>query len=173
MTRLVVVLGYSDRSGRGLHRICAARLHRAEELAESADIVLLSGWARRGAHDSEAELMRGAWRGVAASVICDPVARTTAENAREAAALADEHEAREVLVVTSAWHAPRARLLFGAALRGSGARVDVTPVGDGRPFRPALREAVRWPLVPFQLALARRVSPSLSALAPPGRWRRR
>ena len=69
--RVVAVLGYSERSRPGLHRICAERLERASELARPDDIVVLSGWARGGSNDSEAELMRRAWRGEAAFVICD------------------------------------------------------------------------------------------------------
>jgi uncharacterized SAM-binding protein YcdF (DUF218 family) len=155
--RIVAVLGYSDGRSEGLHPICAARLECAAELAAAGDLVVLSGWARRRSRLSEAELMRSAWPGPSASVVCDEAARTTAENARAVASLARRRGAREVLVVTSAWHAPRARLLFRAALRGSGVRVEVAPAGEDRPLRPTLGEAVRWPLVPLQLALARRL----------------
>ena len=156
MTRVLAVLGFSDGTGNGLHPICAARLARAAEIAQDGDLVLLSGWARRGSPASEAELMRSAWRGASASVVCDPLARTTAENAFVVAALARAHHAREVLVVTSGWHAPRARLVFRAALRASGARLDIVRARDRLRLRPALGELGRWPLVPFALALAGR-----------------
>ena len=100
--------------------------------------------------------MRAAWRGACASVVCDPQARTTAENALAVAALARARDAREVLVVTSGWHAPRARFLFRRVLRVSGASVEVVAAADGRRIRPMLRELWRWPVVPFALALARR-----------------
>jgi hypothetical protein len=161
LTRLVAVLGYSDRKTPGLHRICALRLRRARELSGPTDIVFLSGWARHRSTDSEAELMRRAWRGEAAAVISDPGARTTAENARSAEAIAREHGVCEVLVVTSAWHAPRAGLIFRTTLRRSGVRTAVAPVRDGLSPGLGLREALRWPLVPLQLALARPSNGSL------------
>jgi uncharacterized SAM-binding protein YcdF (DUF218 family) len=100
--------------------------------------------------------MRRAWQGSAHSVVCDPFARTTAENAFRIAELARASAARDVVVVTSGWHARRARLLFRAALRASGVRVEVVPARDGLPVRPVLEELSRWPLAPFALALARR-----------------
>jgi uncharacterized SAM-binding protein YcdF (DUF218 family) len=159
VTRVLAVLGYSKGRGNGLHPICAARLARAAELAEDDDLVILSGWARRRSTLSEAELMRSAWRGASSSVVCDSLARTTAENAFAVAALARVHDADKVLVVTSSWHAPRARFVFRTALRNSGAQLDVVRVGDRRRLGPALRELGRWPLVPFALALARRSRP--------------
>jgi uncharacterized SAM-binding protein YcdF (DUF218 family) len=139
-----------------LHPICAARLARAAELAGPDDVVVLSGWARRGSASSEAELMRQAWRGASASVVSDPHARTTAENAFAVAALARAHGVREVVVVTSAWHVPRARYIFRTAFRGSDTPVEVVAASDGR--RPAARlgELWRWPGVPLAVALARR-----------------
>ena len=150
--RVVAVLGFSGRGGRGLHPVCAARVRRAGELADADDVVLLSGWARaRGAH-SEAELMRGAWRGSAARVVLDDGARHTAENAVHAARVARHLGAREVLVVTSRWHAPRAALFFRWYLRGTGVRVRVAAARG--PLSPGAlaREAAVWPLVPAQIA---------------------
>ena len=79
-TRLVVVLGYSDGGGAGLHPICAARLARAAELSTAHDVVVLSGWARTAGSQPEAQLMRAAWRGAAREVVVDPDARTTVQN---------------------------------------------------------------------------------------------
>ncbi len=113
-TRVVVVLGYSTATAHELHPICAARLERAAEVATADDVVVLSGWARtyrRGI--SEAELMRAAWRGDAREVVVDPDARTTVENMANALNDVLRVGAREVVVVTSSWHAPRAK----AALR--------------------------------------------------------
>jgi uncharacterized SAM-binding protein YcdF (DUF218 family) len=160
VTRVLAVLGYSDGKENGLHPICAARLARAAELARDGDLVVLSGWARRGSTRSEAELMRSVWTGASDSVVCDPQARTTAENAFAVAALARKHAAQEVLVVTSGWHAPRARFIFRSALKSSGARFDVVRARDRRRLAPALRELGRWPLVPVALVLARRRHPA-------------
>ena len=149
-TRLVVVLGYSD-GGRGeLHPVCAARLERAAELTTPDDVVVLSGWARVPDTHSEAELMRAAWRGAAREVVVDPDARTTVENMANAVNDVLRVGAREVLVVTSSWHAPRATIALRWLLRSTGIRVrDAAPQGRSR--RAALREGPLWLLLPFQL----------------------
>jgi uncharacterized SAM-binding protein YcdF (DUF218 family) len=100
--------------------------------------------------------MRRAWRGASASVVSDPDARTTAENAFAVAALARAHDVRDVVVVTSAWHVPRARYIFRTAFRGSGTRVEVVATSDGRRTAARLGELWRWPGVPVAVALARR-----------------
>jgi uncharacterized SAM-binding protein YcdF (DUF218 family) len=152
--KLVVVLGYSDRRTPGLHPICASRLERAAAEAAGAGAVVLTGSGRRSDAVPEAELMRQAWRLPTTRLICEARARITAENAAYVAELVRELEAREVVVVTSWWHRPRARLLFGAMLRGSGARVRV--VSAARPWSPALllRELGAFALLPHQLRRA-------------------
>jgi uncharacterized SAM-binding protein YcdF (DUF218 family) len=158
--RLLVVLGYSDGRGGELHPICAARLARAAELVAASDAVLLSGWSRRPGQMAEAELMRRAWEGPAVALHCDEDARITAENAAHAALHARELGVREVVVVTSGWHRPRARVLFRSLLP----EVPVTVVGvpAGRAPRHLLREAAVFPLVPLQIARARRRARALS-----------
>lgn len=158
--RLIVVLGYSDGRSRELHPICAARLARAAELAGERDAVLLSGWSRRPGGTAEAELMRRAWRGPATALHCDEDARITAENAAHAAAHARELGVGEVVVVTSGWHRPRARILFGSLLPNLA--VTVVGVPAARTPRVLLREAAVFPLVPFQIARARRRARVLS-----------
>lgn len=155
--RLVVVLGYSD-SGRGeLHPECAARLERAAEVTTADDVVVLSGWARVPHTYSEAELMRAAWRGAAHEVVVDPDARTTVENMANALNDVLRVGAREVVVVTSSWHAPRAKSALRWLLRHTGIRVrSVSPPGGSR--RAAARELALWPLLPFQLWAAGRKS---------------
>jgi uncharacterized SAM-binding protein YcdF (DUF218 family) len=135
--------------------VCAARLARAAELSTDADVVVLSGWSRVAGTRSEAELMARAWRGRAAELVVDPDARTTAENA--ANALDDIHrvDADEVVVVTSGWHAPRARAAFRWLLRGRGIRLR-TASPAGRSVRATLRELGLWPVLPGQLYRARR-----------------
>ena len=149
-TRLVVVLGYSD-GGRGeLHPVCAARLERAAEVTTSDDVVVLSGWARVPDTHPEAELMRAAWRGAAREVVVDPDARTTVDNMANALNDVLRVGAGEVLVVTSSWHAPRAKAALRWLLRSTGIRVrTISPPGGSR--RALLREVPLWLLLPFQL----------------------
>ncbi len=155
MTRVLVVLGYSDGSTRGLHPICAARLDHAAHISLPGDVVVLSGWARRGRRRSEAELMRAAWRGTAREVVVDPDARTTVDNARNAVNDVIRTGATEIVVVTSSWHAPRARSAFRWLLRGRGVRV-LSSSPRGRSVRGTARELVVWPLLVVQLAAADR-----------------
>jgi uncharacterized SAM-binding protein YcdF (DUF218 family) len=156
-TRLVVVLGYSD-GGRGeLHPVCAARLERAAELTAPDDVVVLSGWARVPHTHPEAELMRAAWNGPAREVVVDPDARTTVGNMANALNDVLRVGAGEVLIVTSEWHAARARAAMRWLLRSTGIRVRVaSPPGHSR--RAALRELPLWLLLPFQLWAAGRKS---------------
>jgi hypothetical protein len=155
VTRLVVVLGYSDGRAEDLHPVCAARLERAAPLAERADAVVLSGWARREGWLPEAELMRAGWAGPDRPLIIDSSARITAENAAYVAELVDELGVDEVVVVTSWWHRLRAALLFRALLRRR--RVRLAVVGAERPTSPhlLLREVACFVLVPFQLRRVR------------------
>ena len=155
--RVVVVLGYSSGDRDHLHPVCAARLARAAEVATADDVVVLSGWARVPDGISEAELMRAAWRGSAREVVVDPDARTTVENMANALNDVLRVGAREVLVVTSSWHAPRAKTALRWLLLHTGVRVrSVSPRGTSR--RAAARELALWPLLPFQLWAAGRKS---------------
>ena len=155
--RVVVVLGYSDGGVGELHPVCAARLERAAEVTTAEDVVVLSGWARVPETHSEAELMRAAWRGEAGEVVVDPDARTTVDNMANALNDVLRVGAREVLVVTSSWHAPRAKAALRWLLRHTGIRVrSVTP--PGRSKMAALREVPLWLLLPFQLWMAGRKS---------------
>jgi hypothetical protein len=149
--KLVVVLGYSDGRRDGLHPICAARLERAVAECADADAVVLTGHGRRYGAIPEAELMRQAWRGPAARLICEPRARITAENAAHVGALARELGAREVVVVTSSWHRLRAWILFAALLRGSGARLRIASAARPWSLRLLLREVGAFALLPLQL----------------------
>jgi uncharacterized SAM-binding protein YcdF (DUF218 family) len=154
--RVIVVLGYSD-GGRGeLHPVAAARLARAAELSTESDVVVLSGWARVPGTRSEAELMAEAWTGAAEEVVVDPDARTTVGNAANALDDIRRVGARDVVVVTSRWHAARARGAFRILLRGSGVRVSSAFPAGPRDVRASLRELLLWPLLPAQLWHARR-----------------
>jgi uncharacterized SAM-binding protein YcdF (DUF218 family) len=156
-TRLVVVLGYSDGGIGELHPVCAARLERAAEVTTAEDVVVLSGWARVPDTHTEAELMRAAWRGAAREVVVDPDAQTTVDNMANAMNDVLRVGAREVLIVTSSWHAPRAKAALRWLLRSTGIRVRaVSPPGSSRSA--ALREIPLWLLLPFQLWHAGRKS---------------
>jgi uncharacterized SAM-binding protein YcdF (DUF218 family) len=143
--RLIAVLGYSGFRGRDLHAICLARLRHAEALAGDDDTVLFSG---------EAELMREA--STRADVVLDSAASTTRENARGVAAAARELGADEVVVVTSAWHARRARVLVQAAV-GREVRVASSSPPGRPPFRLAVRELACLAVLPLH---ARRLARS-------------
>jgi DUF218 domain-containing protein len=141
--RLVAVLGYSGRRDDELHAICEARVRHAESL--EADAVLLSG---------EADLMHGAWRG--REVELDPHARNTRENARAVADAARRLEADEVVVVTSGWHAFRARALVRAALRDPAVVVSSSSPPGPRPVRLLARELACLVVLPLQLLAVQR-----------------
>jgi uncharacterized SAM-binding protein YcdF (DUF218 family) len=162
--RLVVVLGYASGRDGGLHPICSARLAHAARLAGETDAVLFSGSSRRRGGLSEAELMRRSWEGRSAALLCDPDARVTAENAANAAAHARELAVSHVLVVTSWWHRLRAAVLFRSLLPG--VRVDLAAARTPWSLRLLGRELAVFPLVPLQLARARRRA---AALAPSDR----
>ncbi len=153
--RVVAVLGFSAGRSAGLHPVCAARLARAAELARADDVVMLSGWARARGAESEAHLMSGAWSGPPARLVLDDGARHTAENASHAAQVARVLGARELVLVTSRWHAPRAALMFRWFLRGTGVRVTVASARGPLAPGPVAREVAVWPLVPAQIARTR------------------
>jgi len=142
LMRLVAVLGYSHRRLDGMHDICAERVEHAETL--QADAVLLSG---------EVDDMRPAWNGSSVPLLLDPAARSTRENALGVAEAAHRVGADEVVVVTSRWHALRARTLVRAALP----RVAVT--SSSPPGRPPVallgREVACLTALPVQLLRVR------------------
>ena len=154
--RVVVVLGYSDGGRDRLHPVAAARLARAAEVSTEEDVVVLSGWARVSGTRSEAELMAGVWEGNARELVVDPDARTTVGNAANALDDIRRVGAREVVVVTSRWHAPRAKAAFRLLLRGSGVRVAAAYPLEERNLRAVLRELPLWVLLPAQAWTGRR-----------------
>jgi uncharacterized SAM-binding protein YcdF (DUF218 family) len=157
MTRLVAVLGYSDGSAaRPLHPVCSARVIRAEKETTAADVVLLSGWARRGRPSSEAELMAATWSGASRRLIVDRSARTTLGNAIAVGRAARRIDATEVLLVTSGWHARRASVLVRAALLGSGAQLRVASTDETTTPARGMRELAAWTVVPLLALVAAR-----------------
>jgi len=152
--RVIVVLGYSDGGTGTIHPICAARVARAAEIATAADVVVLSGWARVPGTRSEAHLMEAAWHGTAREVVVDPDARTTVGNARNALDDIRRVGAGEVVVVTSRWHAGRAKAAFRLLLRGSHVRVRSAHPPEAFALRPSLRELPLWLLLPAQIGMS-------------------
>ena len=157
MTRLVAVLGYSEVGGEvELHPVCAARVARAESEAGPNDVVLFSGWARRGRASSEADLMATAWSGRTPRRVVDRGARTTLGNAIAVGRTARRLGATDVVLVTSRWHARRAAVLTRAALLGSGATVRVATTAAGTTPAHGLREIAAWATVPLLVLVAAR-----------------
>jgi len=156
MSRLVVVFGYSDRSAVELHPVCAARLARAHAEARPDDIVLFSGWARRGLPAAEADLMASWWTAPIRSRLVDRSARTTLGNAIGVGRAARRLGVDEVVVVTSRWHARRAALLVRASLRGSGTSARVVVADEPAAVPSALRELAAWAVAPALALVAAR-----------------
>jgi hypothetical protein len=94
--------------------------------------------------------MRDAWRGAAREVVVDPDARTTVENLANAMNDILRVGASEVVIVTSSWHAPRAKAALRWLLRYTGVKVgSASPPGSSAGA--FVRELTLWPLLPFQL----------------------
>jgi uncharacterized SAM-binding protein YcdF (DUF218 family) len=154
--RLIAVLGYSPRRSDRLHPICSARVERAGGIAREGDLIVLSGWSRHSGIQPEAELMARAWAGIPVELVLETDARHTAGNAAAVAEAARAFAAREVVVVTSWWHRPRATVLVRAALRGSGVRVTAVAARSRAPLVLLLRELVCLAGLPVQLFGLRR-----------------
>lgn len=154
--RLVVVLGYSTRGDRALHQVCAKRLAHAADVAQPGDVVVLSGWARSPRVRPEAELMAEAWTGTCRELVVDPDARHTFANAENALDDLARTGFESVVVVTSRWHAPRARAIFAWVFAGTETRVTASSPSEPFELRRWLNEAPRWALLPLQVVAARR-----------------
>ena len=152
------MLGYSGRRSDGLDPVCAERLSYAESIADDADAVLLSGWARRQDAAGEVELMRQAWQGPDATLLFDTKARNTRENALGVATAARSLGASQVVVVTSSWHAFRARSLVRAALRMSNVSVESSSPAGRPPLTLLARELVCLAALPVELIRLRATS---------------
>jgi DUF218 domain len=149
--RLVAVLGYSGRRSDGLHGVCAERLRHAERLGPDADAILLSGWARRTNGAGEAELMQAAWNGADVPIVADTTARNTRQNAVGVAEAVSRLGANEVVVVTSRWHAFRARTLVRAAVREPSVSVSTSSPPGRRPVALLARELVCLAALPYHV----------------------
>jgi hypothetical protein len=149
--RVVAVLGYSSRWRSGLHPVCARRLAHAEDVAWGAETVVLSGWGRAPRRRPEAELMRAAWAGPEVEFVCDPDARTTAQNAANVTRVAHALQAEELVVVTSWWHRRRVERHVRAHAGTDAVRVSVVGASGGSPPHLLVRELVCLALLPLAL----------------------
>lgn len=144
----VVILGGGSvkdgASAAGRERLKQATLQRVVEGARIARItglpVLVSGGVPQGLKHAEAHLMRDTLRenfGVPVRWVEDH-SRDTADNARMSAAMLREEGVARVILVTQAYHMPRAERAFAAA----GLRVTPAPHGfmGSRPGGWALRD---------------------------------
>jgi len=98
------------------HHTRARRLRlvrEAERLAVElpVDLVVFTGWARRGGI-SEADEMRSAWRGPDVELVVEPTASVTAENAARTLPLLLERGIRRAIVVCAPLHLYRTRFFF-------------------------------------------------------------
>jgi len=165
MMEAVVVLGcrITTAEGEPLGGAAGRRARAAAEIARkrAATTVIAAGgraWPARGTRRVEAdalaeELVRG---GVSReSVVLERASRNTRENARNAARILRGRGVGRVVVVTCAWHLPRAAGLF----RREGLDVETWPAEPGeatlsaRAYR-AIRERVAARLDRLFLALA-------------------
>ena len=107
--RVLVVLGHREPAISPEHRISfesRARLRHALRLAERRPVraVVLTGYTSTGGL-SEAEQMKGSWDEWVAPALLEVAGRNTAENAsRTLPIVLALGEARQVVVVSSAWH---------------------------------------------------------------------
>ena len=105
-------------------------------------------------------------------LVADGDARTTVGNARAVAAAARHIGADEVVIVTSSWHARRARLLVRAALDPDVRLFVATPGSDApaAPDRPRARVPAAEPRVPRAqarpLGYVSRIAPATTSIAP-------
>jgi uncharacterized SAM-binding protein YcdF (DUF218 family) len=88
-------------------------VREAEQIAQSSDVdvVVFTGWARRGGM-TEAEQMHAAWRGPEAELVLEPTASVTAENATRTVPLLLERDVGRAVVVCAPLHLYRTRYFF-------------------------------------------------------------
>ena len=85
----------------------------AERIADETivDVVVFTGWARRGGL-TEAEQMHAGWRGPEVELVLEPTASSTAENATRTLPLLLERSVKRALVVCAPLHRYRTRFFF-------------------------------------------------------------
>lgn len=133
----------------GSRLLHAFRLYRAGK----APLLILSGgglYAQKG--DTEAEQMRqilGAWGVPTAAMVLEPRSMNTRENAVETLRIARQRGLRRLLLVTSAFHMPRALGLF----RKLAGDLELVPSPTGQ-YSAHPRPYLLWDLLPDAGSLA-------------------
>ncbi|HSP71636.1 MAG TPA: YdcF family protein [Gaiellaceae bacterium] len=150
MRTAIVIPGHGSFDRRGRYRIsgrCASLVGEAGRLARRSppEAVVFSGWGPPGSR-SEAEQMRGLWRGDAVELVVEPTARTTAENAARTLPLLRERGIERALVVCAPLHLYRTRYFFRRLYGQAGIEVAVRVA----PVAPSLR-ALLWELLALPL----------------------
>lgn len=137
-------LKHPELSSAGDRAVHAVRLYKAGR----APVVVASG---TGVEKSDAQLLKELGLPKEA-VLCEGKSRNTAENATFTLELLRKRGAKSMLLVTSAWHMPRAYPQF--ANQG----ITVTPAAtdyEATLFKERLPDAALWSLLPNADALAR------------------
>lgn len=138
----IVVLGAPLGPGDRITQVLVERVDAAAALwrAGGAPLVIASGGVTHGARRAEAELIAEALaaRGVP-DVIVEAASRTTAQNAREVAALLAPRAVTRIWLVTQPFHGRRAARLF----RRVGLEPRVWHIADSVEYRDR-RRALRW-----------------------------
>ena len=151
--RVIAVLRLLGRPGRGLHEICVLRLRRAEREAAAGDIVLLSGWARRGSAASEAELMgRGVERAVPRAGRRPVGALDVRERPRRCPASPRRRTRARSSSSPPPGMAGERPALLRAALRGPGTTIRLATTDEPPSVSTRLREIACWTMVPLGVA---------------------
>ena len=107
MNTAVVVPGHHG------HERLVDLVRAAERVAEETpvDVVVFTGWARRGGM-TEAERMQAGWRGPDVELVVEPTASCTAENATRTLPLLLERAVKRAFVVCAPLHVYRTRFFF-------------------------------------------------------------
>jgi uncharacterized SAM-binding protein YcdF (DUF218 family) len=154
----VVVPGHGTISDEGLYRIsrhCRRLVSEAEKLAASLSpvAVVFSGGSPVGG-PSEAEQMKGRWRGPSVELVVEPTARTTVQNATRTVPLLLEREVEHAVIVCALPHFLRVRLFFGHLYGARGIRAEVRALRAMPTLGSIAWELAALPLSPWQLYAA-------------------
>jgi len=116
---------------RARRRLVAEAERAARDL--DATLVVFTGWSPNDG-PSEAQHMRGIWRGPDVELVAEETASTTAENAARTLPILLARGVTEAVVISTPLHLPRAQWIFrsvygsrGVAVRFRLARVAPTP----------------------------------------------
>jgi uncharacterized SAM-binding protein YcdF (DUF218 family) len=131
-------------------------VREAERVAHATpvDVVVFTGWARRGGV-TEAEQMREAWRGPDAEFVVEPTATVTAENAARTLPLLLERDVRRAVIVCAPLHLYRTRFFFARLYGAYGIETSYRVASTARSIRALLWELAAATACRRQLRAAR------------------